>query len=510
MKVFLHRQRLGNRISADVRQQITLNLHRIDDEFRSSTEIANIFLDILRYPKDVAKILRLMHRWKVLDLYLPEFGNLRSLVKFDHYHQYTVDEHTLYAIENLEKERLEELQYGKIFINIMEEIKKPELLRLAILLHDIGKGVEGPGGHDRLGIDMATGVLNRLGLKASDRRIVLFLISRHLDMAYTAQQRDIDDHKVIQRFAEIVEDEQRLKMLYLLTFADLRAVNTNVWNEWKAILLWQLYSKTLEFLQGKAVRAKGELLKSHVKQLIGKTIGDEAIDRHFETMPEQVLNTQPPKLIAKEIQLVEQLGDTPITVARFEEFQSHTQIGICTRDAKGISRKISGVLTAENINILSAVITTRSDGIVIDLLNLTDGENGKGPITDRYARIIKTLTDVWNSRLDFERLLQRECKPDIHAHIHLRRISSRITIDNDGSDRATIIDIRAHDKVGLLFEISNAFYELGLDISLAKITTEASIASDSFYVTDASSKKITNEAKLREIKERLKRIIKSI
>ena len=503
MKVFAHRQRLKNRISADVRHHIAANLHLIDDNFRCSPEVTECFLSILRYPRSVAEVLRRMHRWQVLDRYLPEFGKVRSLVRSDRPHQYTVDEHTLYAIENLEEATLAQLQDGQAFLDILKEVEKPELLRLAILLHDVGKGVEGPGGHDERGFEMAQDALERMGLDTVDKEVVLFLILRHLDMAHTAQRRDLDDPKVIERFAELVQDEQHLKMLYLLTFADMRAVSTEIWNQWNAVLLWQLYTRTLEFLQGKMELLKVEELQARVTQLIGEAVGEEAIAQHFEKTPDQGLISQTPDLIGKQIQLVEKLGDHPIAVSHFAENQSYTQIGICTRNARGIFRQITGIFTVENINILRAMINTRSDGIVIDVLNVADGQTGKGPILGRYRQIEETLTAIRSGEVDVENILQEQRESDPLLRRQRRYIQPRIRIDNEGSDRATIIDIRAQDQVGLLYTISDAFYKLGLDIRLAKVMTEAFIAEDSFYVTDTNGAKITDSTRLRKIQESL-------
>ena len=267
-------------------------------------------------------------------------------------------------------------------------------------------------------------------------------------MIHTAQRRDLDDPKVIERFAELVQDEQHLKMLYLLTFADMRAVSIEIWNQWNAILLWQLYTRTLEFLQGEMEFLKVEELQARVTQLIGKAVGEAAIARHFEVMPDQGLVSQAPDLIGKQIQLVEKLGDLPIAVSHFAENRSYTQIGICTRNARGIFRQITAVFTVENINILRAMINTRNDGIVIDVLNVTDGQTGKGPILDRYHQIEKTLTAVWSGEVDVESILQEQHESDPLLRRQQRHIQPRIRIDNEGSDRATIIDIRAQESGG--------------------------------------------------------------
>ena len=296
MKVFVHRQQLNRRISANIRHQIAASLDLIDDEYRRLLENAKCFLSILSSRTSVAEVLRRMHRWQVLDCYLPEFGKVRSLIRFDRYHQYTVDEHTMYAIENLDEESLTELKDGQGFLDILNGLKKPELLRLALLLHDVGKGVDGPiGGHDLRSVEMAKGALDRLGLNDVDREMVLFLVLRHREMSYTAQQRDVDDAREIERFAGLVKDEEHLRMLYLLTFADMRAVNPSIWNEWNSTLLSKLYARTLKFLEGKQESLKLDELKEQVIRLIGGTVGETEIAQHFEMMPEQELISQTPE-----------------------------------------------------------------------------------------------------------------------------------------------------------------------------------------------------------------------
>lgn len=512
MKVFVHRQQLNRRISAGIRHQITASLDLIDDEFRRLLENAKCFLSILSYPTAVAEVLRRMHRWQVLDCYMPEFGKVRSLVRFDRYHQYTVDEHTMYAIENLEEETLRKLKDGQLFLNLMNGLKKPELLRLALLLHDVGKGIDGPiGGHDVRSVEMAKDALNRLGLNDVDQEMVLFLILRHREMSYTAQQRDVDDPQEIERFAGLVKDEEHLKMLYLLTFADMRAVNPSIWNEWNSTLLSKLYARTLKFLEGKQDSLKLDELKERVIRLIGETVGGTEIAQHFKMMPEQELISQTPELIGRQIQLVERLRADPVPVACFEERETYTQIGICTRDAQGIFRRITGVLAAEDISILSAVVNTRKDGIVIDMLNVAVGRSDKamrdvslqGISVNQCHQIAKTLGAVWRGDRAVEELLQERGESSFPAHLQRRSSPSEIQIDSTRSDYAIIVDIRVPDRVGLLYTISNVFYELGLGIRLAKVTTRAFTAIDSFYVTEEDGTKTTSSDRIAAVKRTL-------
>ena len=502
MKLFVHRQRLGYRVGADVRYEIAANLALIDEDFRRTRENARIFLSILGNPTRVAETLRRMHRWQVLDRYLPEFGKIRSLVRYDRPHQYTVDEHTMYAIENLEEKTLAGMKDGKYFIEMLNSLEKPELLRLAVLFHDVGKGIEGPGDHDDRSLEAAKAMLDRLGLPEPDRKTVLFLIARHLDMHYTSRQRDLDDPTTIEQFAKLVGNEQNAMMLYLLTFADIRAVSAGIWTEWSAVLLRELYQRTVKFLRGESYRLKLDELQKEVTALIGESVGKDLIQRHFEMMPDQELAGNSPGFISKQIQLVHQLGDKPIAVSCFKEIETHTQIGICTRDERGTFRQITGVLASENANIMSAEIETRYDGLVIDAVNLTDESSRKSLSPEQRERITQALEGVWGGKVHFEAAIQKQEDENPQSRGR-RNLSPRITIDNSGSSLATIIDIRAQDQVGLLYAISDTFYNLNLDIRIAKITTEGFTAMDSFYVTEQDGYKITNLQRLDEIKKSL-------
>ncbi len=502
MKLFVHRQRLGYRVGADVRYEIAANLSLIDEDFRRTRENARVFLSILGNSTRVAETLRRMHRWQVLDRYLPEFGKIRSLVKYDRPHQYTVDEHTMYALENLEAKTLAGMKDGKYFIEMLNSLEKPELLRLAILFHDVGKGIDGPGDHDERSVTAAKTMLRRLGLPEADRKTVLFLIERHLDMSHTARQRDLDDPATVEQFAKLVGNEQNAMMLYLLTFADIRAVSADIWTEWSAVLLRELFQRTVKFLRGESYRLRLDELKKQVTALIGESVGEEMIQQHFEMMPDQELVGNSPGFVSNQIQLVHQLGEKPIAVSCFRETETRTLIGICTRDMRGTFRQITGVLASENANIMSAEIETRNDGLVIDAVNLTDETSGKNLSLEQRKRIIRALEGVWDGRVDVEAAIQRQ--EDTHAQSADRRtVSPTISIDNSGSSLATIIDIRAQDRVGLLYAISDTFYNLNLDIRIAKITTEGFTAMDSFYVTEENGYKITNVQRLDKIRKSL-------
>ena len=359
-------------------------------------------------------------------------------------------------------------------MEILSAIQKPELLRLAILLHDVGVGVKGPGGHEDKSLRAAKVVLERLGvLDEVDAKMVLFLIANHLQMSQIAQHRDLDDEKVIQRFAKLVKDEKHLVMLYLFTFADMRAVGRGVWNDWNAALLWELYVKTSQLLKGEygVDRLQLTAIQDEVSKLISGLVDIKSIQRHFDTMtPGQLLSFKPDE-IAKHIILIEQLKNSPLILDCQREANNYSQIIIsCARDELGFFSKIAGALASQNINILSAQINTREDGIVLDILNVTDG-NTKESISDKKCQQVEALLkSVLLGKTDVDTLLSRQefgndkhktksprnppnppCPPlekggspfskvDTLCQSGEPTITTEITINNDDSDIYTIID----------------------------------------------------------------------
>lgn len=505
MRVFYQAQKLGYHLSADVKGEIINRASLIDDAFRTSPDVARSFLTILQ-GEEVSPILRQMHDMGVLDRYIPEFSRIKGLPRSDQLHQYTVDEHTLLAIENLDESTLAATANLEHLRQILQEVENPGLLRLAVLLHDLGVGCDGPVPHDKKSHRIAEDIVQRLGiLDEADAEMVLFLVDKHLKMSYTARQRNLDDIKVIQRFAQLVGDEEHLKMLYLLTFADMRAVNPRLWSNWSASLLWELYSKTINYLRGESEPDKLRLqqIQAEVKQIIELVVEPYAMQQHFDTMPPNQLLALSPKAIAQHIQLIRQLEDKSHVMACLKETEDYSQLTICTRDELGLFRKITGVLASLNINILTAQANTREDGIVLDILNVTDGVTGECIDEDRCQKVDALLQSVLQNRIDVEMLIDKHHEAETTIFPPENTVPLEIRIDNESSDTCTIIDIQAEDRIGLLYAITQKLYELGLDICFAKISTESYRATDAFYVQDEKARKVLDVKKLNEIREGL-------
>ena len=509
-KLFMHRQQTNCRVSAEVRYSLANSLDQIDDQFRCSSKIAGYFLSILAEPNNVARTLRRMHRWKILEAYLPEFSHLRAQFQLDGFHQYTVDEHTFYAIENLETNTLVEVKGGQVFIDLLNELEHPELLRLSVLLHDIGKGLKNEGNHDQKSVELSKIILERLGITGAKSQLVLFLIEQHLTMSYISRHRDLDDEKVIQSFADIFTgDTNKLKMLYLLTYADIRAVNSVVWNDWHATLLWQLYERTLTIMQNYNKKIGLSELEQSVDKQLSYQVPIEKIRTHFEQM--ETLASHHPVAIANQIELVEQYTELrdvlSVVLVCLEQGEQHTRIGICTQDSIGLFRRIAGILTAENINILSADLETRKDNIVVDLLTISEidpkSKQHLAVSTQRCAELAKIFNQIWSKESDVNKLLDKaESKPlPISERNKPGLHQTSIQINNEESDQCTILEIRTRDRVGLLFTITDVLLGLGLDLRIAKIFTQPTFVIDTFYVTESDGSKIQDGVRIEQIRQ---------
>ena len=288
LRIFQIAQAKKLRLSEEAQRAVRSSLDLIDDRVRQSSEARDIFMRILRRKYRTAPTLRQMHELGVLGAYLPEFGALTCLVQYDIYHRYTVDEHTLVALDNMEA--LSDSSDQRGLVQALEQLQRPDLLYLSILLHDIGKSKREE--HISCGVEMSTHLLERMGLPPDDQRYVLFLVEHHQDLVMIAQRRDLDDYRMIAEFASLFASMDWLTALYLLSYADLSAVATEAWTDWQAALLWELYHKTREQLQSgmKTLEEKQrarQLLDAHIEQIVPNwpPLKVVAFQEHVEQLP---------------------------------------------------------------------------------------------------------------------------------------------------------------------------------------------------------------------------------
>jgi [protein-PII] uridylyltransferase len=500
IRAFEYSQVFDIDIDQNTRDLILNNLHRVDDNFRNSTAVAESFIKILR-GKDVFKTLSLMHGLKFLERLIPEFGDITCKVQHDLYHVYTVDTHTLFAVRELE--RLKEL-YKKDFpllATLYEEAENPEALMLGILLHDIGKSLG--KGHADKGARLVPEICTRLGLSDNSTNLVRFLVANHLLLADTAQYRDLYDEKLIIDFAKKAIDIERLNLLYLITFADVRAVGPDMWNNWKGALFQDLYFRALYVLEkGTFELAEADSKVARVKEKVKAILADinrQEVDNYFQLLPVRYFLSNNPESIAQHLKTTRELKGRPYVMKVMQNRERQfTEIIVCTYDIHGLFSMITGVMAANSVNILGAQVNTLANGIALDILQVNNvfGEI----ITDepKLREIEEDLLKVLTWEVQVEELVGR-MRPSILDKKAKPKVATRVKIDNEVSDTYTVIDIRAQDRIGLLYTIASTITGLGLYIHISMVSTKGGEASDTFYVKDIFSQKIFNKERLEEI-----------
>jgi len=514
LKVFWYAQQMGYTLSQELQDDIRADTHLIDERVRGSSRALGFFLAILREPKGVAATLRSMHELGVLGAYIPEFAKLTRLVQFDFYHRYTVDEHTFLAIETLEHLNEVTRFYGEEFRSLTSDAKRLELLRLALLLHDIGKG-EGAD-HAHKSASLVEAILRRMGIPEPDAATVVFLVARHLEMSHIAQHLDLDDEAIVIDFANKAQTLDRLKLLYLLTFADIKAVGPGVWTEWKGTLLWELYIKTHTVLirgipEGEDDLARAERVKSQLTQELSPEFGVEVVKKHLQEAPPRYLLMTSPHKIASHMRIIQRIqrGDEAASQWAAFPLAGYSELTVCASGRHGRFAQVVGTLTANGMNILSAQIFTLLSGMVIRHFRV---DNGSGVAIEDPAvwdRVTADLREVLAGRVAVHDLIKSRRKEILVRPVqHGTEFPIKVEFDNLVSNAYTVLDIRTRDRLGLLYLITSTLSQLGVDIRSAKITTEADQVVDVFYVTNKDDgSKLIDEGRRAQVGTELERVL---
>lgn len=523
MRVFLHAQSKQLQLHPDLAQLIRNQVSLVDRNFLNDEHVRETFLTILERRGEVARILRAMHETNLLGKYIPEFGKLTCLVQHEFYHQYAADEHTLVCLEQLDKTWESKEPPYEHYAPLFQKIERPGILYLALLLHDVGKAEEHKkGGHAEASANMSLRAAKRLKLDSAAMHALELLIEHHLLMAVISQRRDLDDASVIKNFAQQIETPENLNLLTLLTFSDSMGTSDKLWNGFKDSLLWQLHSRSMPLLAGgtEFVRASEkfrESLANEVRELAPKKISDEEITTHFESLQPRYFEIHNAKEILEDIELahrfMQQLiheGEnalSPIIAWSDEPDRGYSVAKICTWDRAGLFSKIAGCLSASGLNILSAQIFTRGDGIALDEFFVTDSRTGNLATRDEHGKFDSLMERVLTGmEVDLSELIKKQIKAQPQYLPYAgERMLTQIHFDNEASEMRTVIEIETEDHLGLLYAISQTFAELDVDVTGARIVTERGAAIDNFYVREldggkieAPSRRVLIESKLRE------------
>jgi [protein-PII] uridylyltransferase len=447
------------------------------------------FREILKLPKNVGETLYAMNELGVLGAFLPEFEELNGFMQVGVYHCFTADEHTLNAIRNLEKLYNDNSKLGILF----KQLQKKEILYLAILFHDIAKPISIPG-HEILGAEIASSVMSRLGYNDNEIDLVCFLVRNHLYMEQVAFRRNLNDPLTLNNFAKLVDSFEKIDLLYLITYADLSAVNSAVWTNWKAQLLDELYLKvrkmlheniTGEQLLYSAILTNADNITQH-----SINITESNVQEHINSLHDDVsyISHFSDEEIAKHIEEIEAGKDISVL---FDEKGEFTHITIITSDHTALLSKICGVFAINDLTILDARIFTRKDGIVIDSFNVLDFKTHSKVPKEKYQKLEedfhKILSEYINLPVEVKNLKSKWKR--LEKKLFPR--DKEIKISFEEHNKYTIIDVSAPDRLGFLYHITKEMSELGLIIYFAKISTKGDNILDAFYVLNRFGQKIS-------------------
>lgn len=499
-------------IHPDLRDHMRRVVVEVDDQFRSHPEAAKLFRQMLSEYRGLGKALQAMHECHFMDEWLPEFKKLRFRVQHDIYHTYTVDIHSVFAVNEISK--LASGDYDREFPQykqVLLSIKKAELLTLGLFLHDIGKG-EG-GNHSEKGAVIANQITKRLGFKRGEQKKIEFLVLAHLVMPHLSQRRDLDDPELIIQFAKSMVSLDRLSMMFILTWADIRAVGPEAWTDWKGVLLYKLYQRAHDVL------SKHEFSPQKIKDRMRQTKRDyvdqfpdegqrQAFDQFLTAMPNRYLFAVPEADVGRHFRLYCALADQPVMIHfDFAHERDVGEIDIFTLNDPYAFSKITGVMLVHGLNIIRADVFQAGGGHTLFTLWISHKKGRAMHEDGTLERVRHDITRVLSGLVKVETLIEANRPPEYLIKKPLQRDTGRVNIDNVVSAYYTVIDIYAHDRLGLLYDLIKTLHNLGLFVEVSKIATKVEQVTDVFYVKDVFGHKITNAKKLRDIKRALSEVI---
>jgi [protein-PII] uridylyltransferase len=447
--------------------------------------------------------LRRLHEVGVLEHFVPGFGHARDLLQFNNYHKFTVDEHCIHTVEECLRCEADGGWLGRQW----RLLTRPRPLLLASLFHDLGKGF--PEDHSEVGARLARATCVRLGVPADEAEIIEFLVRRHLIMAHIAFRRDVGDDSLVVEFAREVGSPEVLRMLALLTAADVSAVGPGVWTKWKADLLGDLHARTQDVLAGEAPGEEAARSREAAMRLVSERPADDPVVKRIVDLPPAAFRGVAPARVVEEIgRLCRLPTDGVFAIARWQPETATISISVGTHAqmADGIFHRVAGALAAERLGILAADIHTLRDGSVLDRFTVRDDDFAGPPPPDRLADIVAAMRGAvvgaeppaipqrWNP---FAPQVQQPAAT----------IPPRVLFDTESSKDATIIEVFAHDSPALLFRLARAIHGERLSVRSARIGTYLDQVVDAFHVTDADGRKVIDADRLVAVQQAIERVI---
>jgi [protein-PII] uridylyltransferase len=539
MRVFLHVARHGISLSQDVAEAIRSRLPSMTDEIRSSRAASKHFLALLRMRENVGNALRAMRDVGLLGAYLPEFGEIEGLVINDIYHDYSVDEHTLCVVEAMDRLFRSVETNDQFRRRILEALARPHVLRLACLLHDLGKS-RGAAGHSERGALMIPRIGERLGLKAADIRTLIFLVEEHLTLSKVSQSRDPGEGGLLASLAAKMGSKDKLDLLLLLTYCDSSSVGHASYPLWKDALLQELYVGILQRLPTPAPNTTPPASDSGLALRVDAAAADSSATSNA-TAP--IDTADPGALEARLIAWASTEEDKNLVIEHcqrvpprylvevsFDEAVFHLEtlkrmrahkreaaaavrgsgelvdVWVVSTDRPKRFSQICGAFLGAGVTVISALAYTREDGIIFDHFRVAPGLESPSSRSDFWGRVEKNIEDTLQGKGDFLARIDAARRRIPRTPPISRRIEPDIRVDNKLSERYTVLDIVCGDRIGLLYGLSRALSDLSCDIHFAKIATNQGLVTDVFYITEIGGGQVTDPEKMLNIKRLLKAV----
>ena len=509
IRLFAIASRQGAEIHPDALKLVRKSLPLIRKSVCNDPQANAIFLEMLTQGSEPETILRMMNEAGVLGRFIPEFGRIVAMMQFNMYHHYTVDEHLIRAVGILAQiDRGQLSEDHPLAAAVFPTVTSKRALYVAVLLHDIAKGRRED--HSIAGERIARELGPRFGLTAAETDTVAWLIRHHLLMSETAQMRDLNDFKTVLDFSSVVQSLERLKLLLILTVADIRAVGPGVWNGWKGQLLRTLYAEAEPVLSGghTALSRRDRVAEAQAAFFARMpNWSDEQkkayAARHYDAY---WLSVATDKQLRHHELISTAAPKTVVTAVETDAFTSITELTIYAPDHPRLLALITGACAAASANIAGAQIFTTADGMALDTILIQREFQTEEDERRRAERVADIIRKALRGELWLKEAVARAYRP--RTRINAFTVEPRVIIDNQSSNRFTVIEINGLDRLGLLYDLTEALYRLNLNIGSAHVTTFGEKAIDVFYVTDLTGGKIENEPRRKQIENALTAVLR--
>lgn len=507
VRMFHEAQQRNAMVHPHALRLITQNLNRIDSDLRKSPDANALFLEILCGTRNPAPILRRMSEARVLGKFVPDFGRVVAQMQFDMYHLYTVDEHTLQCLSVLHAIETGELtEVAPVATEVVHKVLSRRALYAAMFLHDIAKGRGGD--HSILGERVARRLCPRFGMSEEETDTVAWLVRWHLLMSNTAFKRDVNDPKTVEDFVKIVQSPERLRLLLVLTVADIRGVGPHVWNGWKAQLLRDLYYRAYEALSGDSLRRGTAARIEAAKARLADALPDwraEEIETHTALGYPAYWLAFDPDTHARHARVVREAmrdGAHLAVDTRVDPARAVTEVTVYATDHPGLFSRIAGAMAATGADVVDARIFTLSNGMALDTFMIQDETGKPFDRPDRVAKLASSIERALGGTLRVDRALEAR-KPSLGRRTRALRVPPRVLIDNKASVTHTVVEVNGRDEPGVLWRITRALAGVGVQIHSASISTYGERFVDVFYLKDIFGLKIDSKSKLEDIRKAL-------